>query len=160
AAPDATPDQVCRRVRRVVASNLSGGKFVTFFYALVDPEAGRLTYTNAGHNAPILMRRDGECERLETGGQALARLFADGELRHGAAVVRPGDRLVLFTDGVSEAQSPEGEQLGEERLVELVREHRAQGASGLAEVLVEEARRFAAGELSDDLTLVVVAFEA
>ncbi|MEE4271973.1 MAG: SpoIIE family protein phosphatase, partial [Thermoanaerobaculales bacterium] len=117
AAADADPGHVCTQVRSVVTSNLQGGKFVTFFFAVVDGGGRRLTYTNCGHNQPVLVREDGTAQRLTEGGPAFARLMRDLPYRTGEAALESGDRLVLFTDGVSEASDGDGEQFGEDRVV-------------------------------------------
>jgi len=159
ASADADPAHVCTQVRSVVTSNLQGGKFVTFFFAVVDGGGRRLTYTNCGHNQPVLVRADGTAERLAEGGPAFARLMRDLPYRTGEAVLEPGDRLVLFTDGVSEAADGDGEQFGEERIVDLLAEHRKESAAELERTLSDTVLAHAEGSLQDDLTLVVVAVE-
>jgi sigma-B regulation protein RsbU (phosphoserine phosphatase) len=155
ASASSSPRDLCERVRRVVVSSLSGGRFVTFFYATVDTAAMRLRWCNAGHNAPILARADGTLVRLEEGGPAFSRLFrAPFEERE--MPILPGDRLVLFTDGVSEASDATGELFGEMRIEELVAAQREGSAGELQRTLVEAATTFSQGELEDDLTLVVV----
>jgi sigma-B regulation protein RsbU (phosphoserine phosphatase) len=143
-------------VKRVVGDNLAGGKFITFFYGVVDSAARTLTYTNAGHNPPILARAGGEVERLTRGGPAFCRLFRDDVHEQETVALRPGDRLVLFTDGASEARRGE-EEFGEDRLAALIATHRAAGADELQERIVVELTAFAAGNFADDVTLVVVA---
>jgi len=150
-----SPRDLCERVRRVVVSSLSGGRFVTFFYAMVDTAAMRLRWCNAGHNAPILSRADGTILRLSDGGPAISRLFRDAYEEREMALL-PGDRLVLFTDGVSEAGSPSPEMFGEQRIEELVRSSNGMGAEELQKTIVEAASAYSGGDLEDDLTLVVV----
>ncbi|MFL6248792.1 MAG: SpoIIE family protein phosphatase [Thermoanaerobaculia bacterium] len=151
-----SPRDLCERVRRVVISSLSGGRFVTFFYATVDTAAMRLRWCNAGHNAPILARADGTVIRLSKGGPAFTRLFRDSAYEECELDLLPGDRLVLFTDGVSEAIDAGGELFGEERIEELVADSRDLGAHELQRTIVDAASSFSGGELEDDLTLVVV----
>ncbi len=147
--------EVCVGVRRVVVQNLSGGKFVTFFYARL--EGRRLVYANAGHNPPVLVRADGTAERLETGGGVMARFFANLPLAQGETALLPGDRLVLFTDGVSEARGVADEEFGEERLVELVRASRSLAAEELCERIVGAVAEFCGGRFQDDVTVLVMA---
>jgi len=154
-----SPRDLCERVRRVVVSSLSGGRFVTFFYAMVDTAARRLHYCNAGHNAPILARADGTLLRLAEGGPAISRLFRDDAYEEREIALLPGDRLVLFTDGVSEATDAAGELFGEERIEELVSDSRDLSAHELQRTIVDAAMSFAGGELEDDLTLVIVRFD-
>jgi serine phosphatase RsbU (regulator of sigma subunit) len=148
-----SPRDVCERVRRVVVASLTGGRFVTFFYATVDTAAMRLRWSNAGHNAPILARADGSVVRLSEGGPAISRLFKDAYEEREIAIA-PGDRIVLFTDGVSEAASREGELFGEQRIEEVVIANDGSAAQ-LQHKIVEAATSFAS-EIEDDLTLVVV----
>jgi hypothetical protein len=156
ASASSSPRDLCERVRRVVVSSLSGGRFVTFFYATVDTEAMRLRWCNAGHNAPILARADGSIVRLAEGGPALSRLFRDAKYEEREVGIAKGDRLILFTDGVSEAADPSGEQFGETRIEELVTDCRDLDAAELQRTIVDAATGFSGGELEDDLTLVVV----
>jgi serine phosphatase RsbU (regulator of sigma subunit) len=156
ASASSSPRDLCERVRRVVISSLTGGRFVTFFYATVDTAAMRLRWCNAGHNAPILARADGTIVRLEKGGPAFTRLFRDSAYEECEMELLPGDRLVLFTDGVSEAMDAGGELFGEERIEELVSDSRELGAHELQRTIVDAASSFSGGELEDDLTLVVV----
>ena len=104
AAPDVSPVELCERVRRVIVQSLSGGRFVTFFYCTIDTAAQRIRYCNAGHNPPILVRADGRTIRLDKGGPALSRLFSSTPFIEGEEELRSGDRIVLFTDGVSESR--------------------------------------------------------
>jgi serine phosphatase RsbU (regulator of sigma subunit) len=156
ASASSSPRDLCERVRRVVVSSLSGGRFVTFFYATIDTAAMRLRWCNAGHNAPILARADGSVERLSAGGPTFCRLFRDDPHQEETIVLAPGDRLVLFTDGASEARRGE-EEFGEDRLAAFIAAHRGESAAVLQEGIVEELTAFTSGNFSDDVTLVVVA---
>jgi sigma-B regulation protein RsbU (phosphoserine phosphatase) len=151
-----SPCELCARVRRVVVSSLSGGRFVTFFYAIVDIAAMRLRWCNAGHNAPILARADGSVVRLAEGGPAISRLFRDEPYVDSEIELRAGDRLVLFTDGASEARDPSGEMFGETQLEQLVASAKDGSARDLQDTIVDAVTRFSRGEAEDDLTLVVV----
>ena len=157
ASASGSPRDLCERVRRVVVSSLSGGRFVTFFYATIDTAAMRLRWCNAGHNAPILVRGDGSVDRLAEGGPAFSRLFREDAYTEKEIPIAPGDRLVLFTDGVSEASGGDGEMFGEPRLESLVAEKRALSATELQQSIAGAATAFSGGELDDDLTLVVAA---
>lgn len=156
AGEDVAPRDLCERVRRVVVSSLTGGRFVTFFFCTLDTTTRRLRWCNAGHNAPLIARTDGSVERLATGGPVFSRVFRD-PYAEGSLDLRAGDRLVLFTDGASEAQGRDGEMFGETRLEELVVAHRTQTAAELQRTIVDAVLAFSGAELEDDLTLVVVA---
>ncbi|PYQ31291.1 MAG: hypothetical protein DMF56_05155 [Acidobacteria bacterium] len=159
ASASGSPRDLCERVRRVVVSSLTGGRFVTFFYATIDTASMRLRWCNAGHNAPVLAHTDGTIERLSDGGPAFSRLLRNDAYTEKETAIATGDRLVLFTDGVSEASGGDGEMFGEERIEELVSMHRNASASELQERIAGAATAFSGGELADDLTLVVVALE-
>jgi serine phosphatase RsbU (regulator of sigma subunit) len=155
-----SPRDLCERVRRVVVSSLSGGRFVTFFYATIDTAAMTLRWCNAGHNAPILARADGTILRLEQGGPAFSRLFRDTPYEEREIPLQPGDRLVLFTDGVSESMDLNGDLFGEQRIEELVSDARDLGAHELQQTIVDASTSFSGGEIEDDVTLVVVGVAA
>src|SRR5687767_5240889 len=151
ASASSSPRDLCERVRRVVVSSLSEGRFVTFFYATIDTAAMRLRWTNAGQNAPILARTDGSIVRLEEGGPAISRLFRDTRYEEHEIALSPGDRIVLFTDGVSEAANRAGEIFGEQRIEELVANAGDAGAEELQRRIAHAATAFAGGEVEDDL---------
>jgi serine phosphatase RsbU (regulator of sigma subunit) len=158
AAPGLDPAQLCEKVKNVVSGNLAGGTFITFFYGVLDAVRKTFTYSNAGHNAPVVVRADGSVERLTVGGSALCRLFRNDAHSSATIDLRPGDRLVLFTDGASEARRGE-EEFGEERVVATVVANRHLAAQPLQSVIAGAIAAFSGGNLDDDLTLVVVAAE-
>jgi len=144
---------VTERLNQTLCGNIGTGKFVTFFYGSL---AGRrLTYCNAGHPAPILARASGETVRLEEGGAVLG-VFPDWRYNAGTVDLEPGDRLLLFTDGVTEAQNEEGEDFGEARLAEVVRENRGLDAHALQKRVMAALSGYS---VSDDITLLTVAME-
>jgi len=149
------PDAI-QRVNQSVTRSASGGKFITLFYAELDPANGVLRYANAGHNYPLLRRADGTVEELTTGGLLLG-LFEDATYEQGETAFRPGDALLLYSDGLSEAADTRGEQFGEERL-----QVAFEGCQGIApgEVIPRlydaiGAFRGSAGQ-GDDMTAVIV----
>jgi hypothetical protein len=152
------PREVCAQLNRTTANDVTGGKFITFFYGLIDGRARRMAYTNAGHCPPVVMRADGTVTQLEAGGAVLG-VFPDWKYGQTQIEFLPGDRLVLFTDGVTEAQNPEGHDFGEERLIDLLRHHRELNAAQLQGKLIEAIATFSAGEFRDDVTFVIVAVE-
>ena len=156
ATEDEKPSEVVKRVRRVVVPSLSG-RFVTFFYCVIDTAAKKIHYCNAGHNQPVIVRADGTSVRLTESSPVLSRLFKDSPLVDGEAELQPGDRLVLFTDGVSEARDASETDFGEQRLEELVTAHRHAGARELATMIASTVSSFSGGKADDDLTLVAIA---
>ena len=159
AGPTIPPDTVAEQVRRVVCQNLTGGRFVTFFYALIDRRTLRLSFANLGHCPPLLARGDGSVEPLAEGAGVMTRLMAETPIAVGERSLALGDRLLLFTDGVSEARSAGGEDFGEERIAQWLVEHHQLGADQLVEGLAHEVEAFAGTTLADDLTLVAVTVE-
>ena len=156
ATPDVVPADLCERVRRVIVQSLTGGRFVTFFYCTVDTAAHRIRYCNAGHNPPVLVRADGSAIRLDKGGPALSRLFRT-PFDTGEEELRDGDRIVLFTDGGSEARDAAGNDYGEERLEKVIAANRQSKARELIATIVDSVSSFSEGRTDDDLTLVAVA---
>jgi hypothetical protein len=156
ADPDVPPSRVVERVRRVVVPSLAG-RFVSFFYCTFDTTSRRLRYCNAGHNPPLVARADGTCVRLSSGGPVLSRLFRDVPLNDSEIELGTDDRLVLFTDGVSEARDAGENDYTEERLEEFVVANRHLGARELAAAIASAVAAFAGGHPEDDLTLVTLA---
>jgi sigma-B regulation protein RsbU (phosphoserine phosphatase) len=143
-------------VNRLVYESSPANRYATLFYGRFDPVERRLRYVNAGHNAPMLFRADGSLERLETGGP-VAGLIAGAGYDEGAVRLGARDALVLYTDGISEAMNPAGEEWGEQRLAEAVRRAAGTSAGELIDTLFGEADRFAgSAEQYDDMTLVVL----
>lgn len=151
-----SPSELAERVNRIIGSNINPGKFITFFYGTLDARAKTFTFTNAGHNPPLLVHADGTAETLATGGPVLG-IFESYDYEQGQVGLRRGDRLVLFTDGVTELWNRDDVEFGEERLLELLRDYRTLDASGLRDLIVETVTDFSHGDFHDDLTLVVVA---
>jgi len=149
------PDAM-QHLNRSVARFASHGKFITLFYAEIDFAAGVLRYSNAGHNYPLLRRVDGRLEPLKTGGLPLG-LFEDGVFAEGQAPFAPGDALLLYSDGVTEAINPGGEEFGEERLEQIWRDHGTASPEAVVENLMRALAEFRGpAAQNDDVTLVVV----
>jgi sigma-B regulation protein RsbU (phosphoserine phosphatase) len=156
ASPALAPDGLCSRLNSLVCHNTAADRFITFFYARLDGPAGLLHYANAGHNAPILLHADGSHERLQAGGGVLG-VFPRQKFASGGARLAAGDRLILYTDGVTEASDAAGEEFGEVRLLCLLQENRLAAASALQEKILAAAGGFSSGQWHDDATLLVLA---
>jgi serine phosphatase RsbU (regulator of sigma subunit) len=142
--------------RSVARSSSGGGKFITLFYAEVDPTKGIVRYVNAGHNYPMLRRADGTIEELVEGGLLLG-LFEDAEYKEGEASFGPGDSLLLYSDGISEAVDSRGLQFGEDRLTALWKGATAVATTDVIGGLLHEVERFrGSAAQSDDMTVVVI----
>jgi serine phosphatase RsbU (regulator of sigma subunit)/pSer/pThr/pTyr-binding forkhead associated (FHA) protein len=145
-----------REINRTVHENVPSGKFVTFFLGRLDPADGHLTYVNAGHNPPLLIRADGSLETLTEGGMVLG-MFESVAYDEGSAELARGDTLLIFSDGVTESWSEEGEEYGEERLAELAKRRRDVSAGALQDAILEDLERFeSGGPATDDRTLIVL----
>jgi sigma-B regulation protein RsbU (phosphoserine phosphatase) len=150
------PRELCHQVNRILCGNIAEGRFISFFYAVLDAATGTLTYTNAGHYLPMLVTSAGLVERLGTGGPVLG-VIANADYEQAAVTIASGDRLVLFTDGLTEARNVEDEEFGEHRLLDALVEHRACSAPALQARLANAVAAFTGGSLQDDATLMVLA---
>jgi sigma-B regulation protein RsbU (phosphoserine phosphatase) len=148
--------EAIRMVNRSVSRAASGGKFITLFYGEVDHAHGVLRYTNAGHNYPILRRQDGSVEELTSGGLLLG-LFEEAEYERGEIAFAPGDALLLYSDGISEASDSRGHLFGEDRLRSLWQSCCALPSRDVIGCLLKDVETFrgSAGQ-SDDMTALVV----
>lgn len=148
------PAELCTKVNGVICENIVPHRFITCFYALLDTQTRKLSYTNAGHCPPMLIR-DGVCLRLSEGGSVLG-VFPDGRYTQGEIQLESGDSLVLFTDGITEAENPDGWDFGEDRLRELLTGGTKQSAADLRDRIMEAVSEFSEGEVYDDATLMIV----
>lgn len=147
----AAPAELAASLNASVRRNSTPGKFVTFFYA--ELEGNRVSYVNAGHCPPLLIRANGEIERLEAGGSVLG-VFVEWSYEQGDVTLAPGDRLVLYTDGITEASNAASEEFGEERLIEMAR---CGAADDLPARVFEAVEAFSGKRAEDDATLLLVA---
>jgi CHASE2 domain-containing sensor protein len=151
----AVPHVPAQANRQLMESLAGNSKFVTFFYGALDPAARRLFYSNAGHNPPLVVRADGRIEELETGGLILG-VFPLAEYDEGSVDLAAGDLVVLFTDGVTEAESRHG-LYSDERLQELLVRERTRPAKEIAQAILDDVDLFSHGRhQTDDVTVVVV----
>ncbi|HXM22737.1 MAG TPA: SpoIIE family protein phosphatase [Terriglobales bacterium] len=150
-----SPRELCRRLNRILCEIAPVGKFVSFFYAVLDSKDNRLTYCNAGHNPPVLVRDDGTASELNAAGAVLGQ-FPDWVYEQSDLQLRPGDALMLFTDGLVEACDQDDEPFGEERVIGIARENRGAGAEGLKTLLMQAASEHCGGHFQDDASMIVL----
>jgi len=146
----------------LVYESSAPNRYATFFYAEYDPATRRLQYVNGGHNPPMVLRCDAAAEvvRLDTGGPVIG-LLPGCDYTQAAVQLAPGDLLVAFTDGVSEAMNAAQEEWGEERLLPVLRQLRSEPLANIIERVMAAADTFVAGAAQhDDMTLVVVRLTA
>lgn len=155
ASDTVAPGDLCGKLNRIICGNVSTGRFITFFYALLDTDGKRLIYSNAGHNPPILLRREGVLVRLDQGGVVLGE-FGDGAYEQGEVGLHSGDRLLFFTDGITEAENSQGEEFGEERLVDILVNNRHLNAVELQKKLMAGVSEYCGHKFRDDATLIVL----
>ncbi len=137
-------------------ANIPSNRLVTLFYAELDPACGVLTYVNAGHNPPLLARQGGGIERLPATALAMG-VLAETPFESGEVTLGPGDRLLLYTDGVTEAENARGEEFGESRLLAFLDAHRSDSDRGLLDGVVASVLLYGAGiKPRDDMTLMVL----
>ncbi len=146
---------VMTRLNRLTSTTCPSNRFITFFMCLLDGATGELIFANAGHNPPLIMRANGTAEWLEAGGCPLG-IMAMMKYDESRNQLGPGDVLVVFSDGVTDANDPEENEFGEERLAAAVRDHRTESSAAILESVNRAIAEWAQGTpLPDDLTLLV-----
>src|SRR5687768_14161986 len=155
-----TLSETISAVNRYLADNIPPNRFVTLFYAELDPASGSLSFLNAGHNPPLIIHSAGTVEQLASGGLPLG-IKPDAEYREGRTQLQPGDVLVIYSDGVTEAASPNGEEFGPTRLYEVVSRNVDASAAGIRDRIESALTKFSQGtQAADDITLVIVKRQA
>ncbi len=148
-------DRILAEVNRHLCRDTTTGEFVTAFYAVLTPDGRRLTYSNAGHDPPMLLR-DGKIQYLEKGGMVLG-VDPNATFERAIVHLRPGDVLLLHTDGAVEALNFSDQRFGRDRLAESLRQHGDQPAPRAAKNILWDLRRFRGlADRTDDVTLVVL----
>jgi sigma-B regulation protein RsbU (phosphoserine phosphatase) len=150
-----SPRELCRRLNRILCEIAPVGKFVSFFYGVLDSKDNRLTYCNAGHNPPVLVRANGAASELNAAGAVLGQ-FPDWVYEQSEVQLQTGDTLMLFTDGVVEACDREDEPLGEGCVIRIAQENRSAGAEELKTLLMQAASEHCGGRFQDDASMIVL----
>lgn len=154
ATAEASPQVVCTKLNKFLCANIASGKFVTFFYAVLDADARTLTYENAGHSPGLLLRSNGTTESLRGGGAVLGALpnwtYQDHTMQ-----LQGGDKLLLSTDGITEAENAQLEEFGDQRLLEAARA-RDGSALDIQRTIMQKVTDFCGGNFRDDATLLVL----
>ncbi|MFA6226478.1 MAG: SpoIIE family protein phosphatase [Methanoregula sp.] len=155
---EADPSIALRRANRLIYEDGRSSMFVTVFYSVLDPVKKTLTYVNAGHNPPLLIRRDPPGIPILEDGRCIALgVVPKVDIVHGELDLEPGDLIVMYTDGVTEAFNIRDEEFGEERLADYIKNHRDDPVQKILDGLIAEIRTFSgSAPQSDDITLVVV----
>lgn len=149
------PGELCHRLNRILCELMPSGKFISFFYGVLDSVENRLTYCNAGHNPPLLIRADGGSSELGAEGAVLGQ-FPDWQYRQSELALKSGDRLLLFTDGLVENSDNDDEPFGEQSLLRIVRENPRSSAHALMTSLMHAALEHCNDRFQDDASLIVM----
>ncbi|MFZ5518844.1 MAG: GAF domain-containing SpoIIE family protein phosphatase [Candidatus Zhuqueibacterota bacterium] len=151
-----TPAEIMKKVNNQISHTTSPEKYATFFYGILDARALTFTYTNAGHNYPIFKKHNGQYCHL-TGGGLIVGVQPDFDYEETSIQLEPGDTLVFYTDGITEALNPSTEEFGEKKLLHIILQSAHRTAEELRNYIYEEVTRFTGGESQyDDLTLIVL----
>jgi serine phosphatase RsbU (regulator of sigma subunit) len=143
------------RLNKATCVKCPSNRFITFFFCVLDPRSGELRFANAGHNPPIIVRANGDVKMLEGGGPVLG-ILSIAPYSEDVEHLNPGDMLVLYSDGVTEANNLEYEEFDEERFIEVLKKHRDRPAAEIVPAVMSALAEFAgAAPQADDITLVV-----
>ncbi len=148
------PGRFLQSVNRLFFDNSTESAYATLFFAEYDDRSRRLRYANCGHLPGLVIRRDGSCQRLDPTATVVG-IFADWECEVGECQLIEGDLLTLYTDGITESFNEAGEDFGERRLIEALRQSRELAPQAMLASVVDQVRRFSVGEQHDDITLVI-----
>jgi sigma-B regulation protein RsbU (phosphoserine phosphatase) len=155
------PDGCMAHANDALFQDAGGSMFVTCFYAVLDTRTGRIDFCNAGHNPPYILRADGRVESTEMTGGFMLGVFPGATYESGALHLGPGDTLVLFTDGVTEALNPADDLYGDERLLDRLARLRGATPAEIVAAVLADVNRFAAGApQADDTTILAIAWAA
>jgi sigma-B regulation protein RsbU (phosphoserine phosphatase) len=147
--------EVMTRLNRITSANCPSNRFITLFFCILDGDTGELTFCNAGHNPPVIVRANGSYDVLKGGGPVLG-ILSFIEYKEFHAKLDEGDALVIYSDGVTEANNPAGRELEVEGLAEAVKPHRNESASAIIAQINKVLVSYTAGAPpSDDITLIV-----
>ena len=150
------PKDCLARANRLLYQSTDPQKFATLFYGILDNQKHQMCYANAGHNRPMLFRREREAVFLKTAGLALS-FTQDTPYDEETISFDPGDLLLIYSDGITEAMNTSDEEFGEEKLISTVKEHLSEAASGLIQNIISSVKKHAGNRpQSDDMTLAVI----
>ena len=148
------PARLMQSINRLFYENTPENAYATFFFSEYNDQTGRLRYANCGHLPALVVRAGGELERLESTATILGR-FTCWECSIGETSLFAGDTLALYTDGVTEPGSADGEEFGEQRLLDCLKRHRNLSSSDMISATIDEVRHYTPHEQQDDITLII-----
>lgn len=157
---DTAPDEIVRRVNVKLAESNETCVFVTVFCGILNIATGEVIYSNAGHNPPVIMRVGDGVDYIKMPPGMVLGIVEDTPYQSARLVLRPGDILLMYTDGVTEAMNPDHELFSEKRLKAVLSASRESSLEGLSEELMEQILAFADGaQQSDDITMLLVKYQ-
>lgn len=149
-------EEMIYRVNNLIHRNTALDKYITLFYGQLNTETNTFTFCNAGHNPPYRVSTDGKAEELLAGGIVIG-MIPDRTFETAAIELKPGDCIVMFTDGITEAFNDEDEEFGETRVIELMQSHPGRTAKEMLDTIVGEVQKFSEGSpQADDITILVL----
>lgn len=148
------PQRFLKSVNNLFYENTAENAYASLFFGIYDDEARRLRYANCGHLCALLLRRDGALERLDSTCTVMG-LFKDWDCALAESSLLAGDTLALYTDGITESFNDTGEEFGEQRLIDALRQHCSLPPQAMVNSVVDEVRRFSSREQHDDITLMI-----
>jgi sigma-B regulation protein RsbU (phosphoserine phosphatase) len=150
------PAALVARLNVQVSRHAPGTRFITLFYAVYDPSSGELTYVNAGHTPPLVMRRDGRCDRPSDGGIALG-MFEHSTYSAGRVTIEPDDLVAIYSDGITEAENSLGRPFDENGLEASLRDNRRETISAIGAAVVRAVEQHTGDtRFADDLTILLL----
>jgi serine phosphatase RsbU (regulator of sigma subunit) len=150
------PAELVTRLNVQVSRHAPGSRFITLFYAVYDPASGALTYVNAGHTQPLLIRSGGVVERLTEGGIALG-MFDHSRYVTGSTAIQPNELIAIYSDGITEAEDPNGVPFDEAGLETALKASHTLGIAEVGQAVVRAVERHTADtRLADDLTILLL----
>lgn len=155
---DISLGEATERINDIIFENTPSDKFITFFWGIFNPENHEFHYVNAGHNPPLLLKKDQEdLKELTEGGLILGATSTLTPYEERTITLSQDDILVMYTDGVTEAKDvDEIEEYGEERLYHCIKQHRDKSASEIQNAIIDDIKNFSTDIQNDDITLIVI----
>ena len=148
------PQRFLKSVNNLFYENTAENAYASLFFGIYDDEARRLRYANCGHLCALLLRRDGDLERLNSTCTVMG-LFKEWDCFMAECNLLAGDTLALYTDGITESFNDAGKEFGEQRLIDALRQNREASPQAALESIVKEVRGFSGREQHDDITLII-----
>ena len=149
-----SPAKLCTKLNSILHNFTTSNKFITFFYGILDPSSGIFKYCNAGHNPPVFLS-NGRIHWLKVGGSVLS-FFPDWSYQEGEIRINEGDRILFYTDGVSETENPKGEEFGEARIAALLKSFNTIDFTETMKLIIREIQEYNMGHYNDDTTILLL----